>query len=717
MGRVVLKDISIRGVRSVVETASIQFPETGLMCAIGVNKDTGGGSGAGKTTLNVAIAYLFGFCPFPASALQSWLTEESFLVIGRFACDEGEVVLSRGARTSMTVAGEPVLGGVKAIDARLRQLLGVDPEMLAALTYRGQKKPGLFLSKTDSEKKEFLTSLLGLDRFETAVALTNTRIQTSDAKAGALGLAVETLKARYDQAGPGDCVLQDWSAAAKLASKKSAEKLEAEADVDICESLLKCGLAEEAASKELALKTWQPRIAEAQAKVASIQGAAMAVVDDAEEQRLVGLLDQCNARHLGLKREQDEARAAHRGRAQELAEAIRRNEVAGGKIPILKQQLDIVVQNLQQIRAQKCPTCLREWLQSDVKLKELEDSRAVLQGQIEHAEAGLRMLPGCRHDLEDMEANDLIVNPMLVRLEQAQQKLKQDIAVIQQTRVAATSVLMAERARARAEAKAVVDGLNLELANDLTRAGADLPKLHANLAAVKNKAWALSVDAEALGRECVRIQHENEVARARFESRLKAYNDIGSELAEARIKAAEAEAELKREHDFAAMIGNEGFLGSIFDEILVEISDETNKILAGVANTRHCTIEFRSEKTTAKGLTKKAITPYVTVSGHPAILNAGLSGGMISAVELAVDLAVGAVISRRTGTWPGWLILDECFEGLGPVEKESCMEILQQYAQDRMVLVVDHDTQFKELFQQTVTLEFENGKTTIAQNR
>lgn len=716
MGRIVLKEISICGLRSVVEPATIHFPESGLVCAIGVNKDTGGSSGSGKTSLNLAVAYLFGFCPFPAAALQSWLTESPFSVTGKFMCDEGEVILSRGARTSMTVAGEPVLGGIKAIDARLRQLVGVDPEMLAALTYRGQQKRGLFLSKTDSEKKEFLTALLGLDRFEAAAALTSTRIQGIEARFNALALAAEALSVRYDQASPGDCVMGDWSAAAALASKKTTEKLAADIDVALCEALLKEGLAAEAASKERALKTWQPRIAEAQARVASVQNVPVAHTEDAEETRLAGLLDQCNARVVTAKREQDEGHAKARNAILGIEAVIRGNDNAGAKIPILKQQLDTVVQNLQQIRAQKCPTCLREWLQSDAKLSELVDLKSVLETQIAYAESGMRMLPEIRKKLEEAKS-ELAPSVLLSRLEQARQKLTQDVAVIQQTRAAAASVLLAEQARARAEAKAVVDGLNLELANELATAGTDLPRLRAACDAAKAKAWALSVDATALERECVRVQHENEIARSRFESKLKVYNDLGKELAQARTQAAEAEAELKQERDFAALIGNEGFLGSIFDEILVEISDETNKILAGVANTRHCTVEFRSEKTTAKGLVKKTITPYVTVAGHPALLNAGLSGGMISAVELAVDLAVGAVISRRTGTWPGWLILDEAFEGLGPVEKESCMEILQQYAQDRMVLIVDHDSQFKQMFQKTLVIEYKNGYSTIQEQK
>jgi hypothetical protein len=51
------------------------------------------------------------------------------------------------------------------------------PELLAPLTYRGQKQPGLFLSKTDAEKKEFLTTLLDLGKFEAAVEASQAKVK------------------------------------------------------------------------------------------------------------------------------------------------------------------------------------------------------------------------------------------------------------------------------------------------------------------------------------------------------------------------------------------------------------------------------------------------------------------------------------------------------------------------------------------------------------
>ena len=169
--------------------------------------------------------------------------------------------------------------------------------------------------------------------------------------------------------------------------------------------------------------------------------------------------------------------------------------------------------------------------------------------------------------------------------------------------------------------------------------------------------------------------------------------------------------QITTEQDFAQLVGPKGFLGSIFDEILVEIEEEANKAIGLVPNTSGVTISFPSEGETKSGTVRTAITPAITVQGAPTSTSS-LSGGMETVVELAVDLAVNEVVSRRAGTLPAWLILDESFTGLGATEKEAIMEILARYAADKLVLVVDHGSEFQELFTQTIVVSHSEGRST-----
>jgi DNA repair exonuclease SbcCD ATPase subunit len=171
--------------------------------------------------------------------------------------------------------------------------------------------------------------------------------------------------------------------------------------------------------------------------------------------------------------------------------------------------------------------------------------------------------------------------------------------------------------------------------------------------------------------------------------------------------------DLNLELDVQAMVGREGFLGVIFEDILVEISAATNEILERVANVRHLTFQFEATKELKTGNVAQRITPVINSHGRRVSFDAGISGGMQTSVELAVDLGVAEVIARRRGTYPGFLILDEPFEGLGGISKEAAMQMLEAYSRDRLVLIVDHSSEFQGLFQQIIEIEQTDGRSGI----
>jgi DNA repair exonuclease SbcCD ATPase subunit len=87
---------------------------------------------------------------------------------------------------------------------------------------------------------------------------------------------------------------------------------------------------------------------------------------------------------------------------------------------------------------------------------------------------------------------------------------------------------------------------------------------------------------------------------------------------------------------------------------------------------------------------------------------------MESSIELAVDIAVASVIARRTGASPQWIVLDEAFDGLDSVAKEACLEMLQKHANDKLVMVVSHVSDFREFFANSINIEYKEGKSTVA---
>jgi len=167
------------------------------------------------------------------------------------------------------------------------------------------------------------------------------------------------------------------------------------------------------------------------------------------------------------------------------------------------------------------------------------------------------------------------------------------------------------------------------------------------------------------------------------------------------------------EKDFLALMGRKGFLGVIFDDVLAEIRQEVNAQLGQLANVSQVTLDFVSESVTKAGTTKKAIQPVFYVNGHESSF-VMLSGGMQTSVELVVDLALMTVVQRRTGALPGWLMLDEAFNGQGTVTKEAVLSALRVYAEGKLIIVVDHSSETKEQFSQVIEVSNQGGRSSAS---
>lgn len=155
---------------------------------------------------------------------------------------------------------------------------------------------------------------------------------------------------------------------------------------------------------------------------------------------------------------------------------------------------------------------------------------------------------------------------------------------------------------------------------------------------------------------------------------------------------------------------NKEFLTKIFEETLLEIGSKVNDGLTLIPNVKNVSFAFSTSKMAKNGNVKNVININVFKNGVEMPAKAGISGGQLSSVELLVDAAVHEVVTRRTGLDLGWLILDEPFEGLHPVDKEACLQILKTLYPEKTVLIIDHSTETKENFDYFIEIvNNENG--------
>jgi DNA repair exonuclease SbcCD ATPase subunit len=614
-----LRRLRLRSFRSFYDEATIDFPESGLLLIKGASQDHGDSSGSGKSSILLAIAYALGICDQPATELQSWGATKPMQVELTLA-DDGlpsfEVTIYRGKKNAVEYTGGNTVTGAKAIDAELRQLLGLSPEILRAISFRAQNSRGSFLAMTDAEKKEFLTGLLGLKQIETALEESEKMASAYRTQVDYNERELESCRVRLSQI-PGPMALSDTSFLESEVERLKKEVLDAEND-------------------KIHFSSLPP---------------------DPEIVRLHTL------REL-IQGKLSELRARERQQDQDLWKA---KEVAHRKLEGIehaRREFDKAWQLLDGLEVGRCPTCGGVWEDHQAKVK--------AQYQLEAART---------------------------EVEQSSKDLESCQATLAQQMVPVTGIDMLTD-----NLREVQNALDEAVRNNA--ADAKLPVVEAKLAGLRAQlrtatgALGLARDANA------RAERQNEAVRVQ-----RGQTEIIMERAGA--AATDNQLKLNAELDFELSLGRKGFLGIIFGDVLQEIKAEANSKLAQLANVSQVTLDLVTETETKAGTAKKAITPVFYVNGNETRFSS-LSGGMQTSVDLVVDLALMTVVQRRTGAMPGFLFLDEAFNGQGVVTKEASLDALRVYAQEKLIIVIDHSSETKEFFSQVLEVENSGGKSSIA---
>ena len=372
-----------------------------------------------------------------------------------------------------------------------------------------------------------------------------------------------------------------------------------------------------------------------------------------------------------VRAENSKKKAEFDSRQNEVRTEIRKADLRLQELAAMGKEGQRLVADLETLKGQKCPTCEQAWVKADNKIKEITTRLEF----IEKARLELLPLENYRRNTEAMLAEVFVQNPLIEKFLGVEQHLKAEL------RGRTSLPILAEATTKLQAARQSYQEARLEL----QKAEQVLEVTEARNGAQEREAVQYGLrfaDAETRVREC-------------------------------QEKVANLETTLNAEKDFVAMMGREGFLGLIFEEVLADIASEANRRLARLANVSHVTVDFRTETQTKVGGVRRNIAAVVTVGGREGRFESALSGGMQTSVEQAVDLAVMAVIQRRTGKAPGWLCLDEIFDGQGRASKESALEVLREFSTDKLILVIDHGEEFRQMFSQVIQVVCENGKSSL----
>lgn len=701
-----LKHIEIQNFKS-FHKASYSFPECGLVSLEADNKDTGGSSGAGKSTFLNAIAYALGYCEFPASTLKGWGSDDDMKVVLTLSTPEGDVEISKGAKNYIKV-GTTTVTGAKSIEETLQKIVGLDSDTLKALVYRRQKSSGLFLTMDDNEKKDFLGRVLNLDQYEGAlekakasVSRANTAVATTESIISSHGEVSKPSEPFIPE-----LALDEVRGEIEL-HKKSAEEM---ADKEtVINSQITDAVTQYNAKCEALDSEYAPKIKHLQSELDTYLQSYSFTPDSTELTACEGRIEKVKARLAKVTKELEDAKKAHQDTVKaKSGEIAKLTHLASGFKP-LQVQLDQLKDNKAKLEESVCYTCERDGFFNPVAKQKLDDKILEVEGSIQMCVDATIQLPISQKELDSLQPPstsmyDAMTNALAV--EQAKKKSIQDSLLTQQKDAKRQHELGAT------DMKNKLDALD----NEFSRKKSDAYSKHSSFTdKLRESKRAFSDERSEHKRREIEADYKLKKLFADYEIAKKQYSmdlDRYEKFQQLKDKLDSDKKVLSTHTALADML--KGFTGSIFEEILDEISDEANGILGTIPNVAHCSIKFNTEHVTQKGTSKQRITPVVSVGGNSGPIKSVCSGGMESSIELAVDIAVASVIARRTGASPQWIVLDEAFDGLDSVAKEACLEMLQKHANDKLVMVVSHVSDFREFFANSINIEYKEGKSTVA---
>lgn len=721
---ITIKNIGCEGFRAFRDTQQTQdLSPRGFFGIRGQNLTTGGSSGAGKSSVAHLLAYLLGYSPFPASKQQSSLTKKPLQTWCTLESPEGTVVLRRGKETSIQVGDEAeISGSVTKVNERLERLFGVGSDLLRSLTYRPQRKPGLFLSLADADKKHFLSKVLGLEAVRKQVQDSVKLVSAANDLVGkreAAQVALQSVSMGEPHLVVSDnCTVQNTSYSrteveevqGRLALDLALHKKDLEAIIEVEREFRESERVRSTAAKEAIAQRCRDFDLELNKQM-------LALVEPGdcrqspEYEQLKSALAFAETRISDFRNHQGELMA-------EIGEEKKRLRVLEAKLTE-KSGAELRLRQLREradsIRRQECPTCTQVWIQGDLKscLLDIEIAEDTMQAFAEiyfTAEEHRNNILGIEikiQDREELQGFQTARENILTDIRSFDTRYAEELSAFKVTKAELSQNLGNQSNAFRQQASA--DQVNM-----YAEVQARLDEYQAKIEIARTQVGNTEYKIRACSESLTVLDSKNAAARKAYGDQVCQYDKFRTEFEAAHISLIEAKTGRDLETDYVWMI--KGFLGGIFAEILDEISDEANALLQGLPNVATTTISFSTEKEKTDGSFDASIVPVITRGGVTMDLEANLSGGQLASVELAVDLAVSKVVQRRTGSAPGWLVLDEAFSGMDAVVIESCLSLLSKAGADLQIFVIDHSAEVRDYFTQVITVVSENDVSRIESN-
>lgn len=708
-----LKKVEFEGFRSFQKAHSIELPSNGLVLI------NGNCSGSGKTNFLYAILQAIGYGVLTHSNVKNWNSNNTSLSI-ELENGNDSIVISRYPKFSIKLNGKLINGGANVLNEKVKEFLGLPFDILSKLTYRKQKSRG-FIYQTNSSMQEFLNAILELDKFENEAEKSHKEIVRLSPSLSVL--QIQKSNKEKELADFGDIlepVKPDDTEILKRINSitKDRDTLQNEKEGFVLRNDSLNGKIKQAKLEVEDKYSTKKRNLYEQLEVSRELYKEFSGINTGSDKlnTLNENLKNCKKRIKNLQDAEDIRRQGEDLEKNKLSKEIYDCKKALDGIELKKKQIRDKQKELEALTDSKCPKCLRTWDKALEEQNKIRNDIEALNKETEVTAFYLKAITELETKYNNFKV--FIPDPMIVKFKDVYENLlkqiKDEETIINTSKQNNLKQFKDDESKLQKELLNIEQQIKTELANELEI-------LQLELQQNTNKLVDISNLLQQSEKEYSNAQKQLDSIRFYHEQALKEYNQKLKDKITKNIELIKITKEL---NDIQNSINvhtewknvNRTFMSSILLEILDDIANETNNILADVPNVRNCSLRFLTDKETKEGKIKNKITPLININGHEEEIGTVCSGGQDSAIELASDLAIIEVIQRRSGKIPGWLFVDEAFEGLDLPSREACIQILQKYAQNKLVLVIDHASEIKEMFSQVINVVYNSGESTVGQN-
>jgi DNA repair exonuclease SbcCD ATPase subunit len=661
-----LKELRFSGIGRFTEEQVVDFTKLGSLVQVdGKNNNTGGSSGAGKSTVFNALDYLFGVNDVPSTVLKSRVSDGSISVQGIFELNDKPLVITRGKKLKIEFDGDITEGNAKLSEEKLDKLLSIPRDVFRPMFHKRQKEGGFFLNFTPQKMNDFLVDCLGHGHLKKKLEIIDKKIKDLTEKRTLTLSLLESGKTGEHVAksaiaslvAPVKDIHQEVilelhkkhaDAAADLLAKKAEHKLETEGlELQRPQVSYVPFDTTERDRLQIELNTIQKQISDTQAK---------------EKDRVMEVNRQINEYKLTKMKLEEQIRQG----VKSMAEA------------------SSIAAEIKKIQSNKCPTCDQSWLTEQANLREA---------------ALIEKVKKLRQDVvlgKQAEQQISQINDYLADLTNQLTPLKNvDLFALQSRLGDVSASLVQEKEKERAHQKEQDQNAKALLSDFATKQQSLLLKQARELEQFAGQA---DITRRTLDAAVAKLKAYTE-AQARYESTLKNLQDqldhFSQKVTDNLTYLLFLDEELALAEEVKKAI--KSYISCSFDDALEYIGDCATKLIRHIPTMANSTVQLEGIKETKEGKIKEEVNAVISMDGEVGIPIKSLSGGERSSVDLAVDLAVVDLLENKTGKGIDVFILDEPFDGLDTVGIEMALEVLKNSNINKRLVIVDHNPEVKQM--------------------